>query len=345
MKAARSLWFFMSKKTLEEGALSLELPLLIARANFKGKTIADAVLSLDYENSNVACLIDQGCGVCMMARGIISTVPNIVNYLGIDVKDAEKDVEELARPLPGVFATFKQQDLLAVRHAEEKTVFMVQNAGPAYLSAGILIDVSDSEDPIALQVAVLDRAFGLAKWVACKMQRIDERFLPVIQKFISSGYNVKLLRSGATRITSREICIIFSWPLVPFDTGFTLKQFTNDISQASFASEVATHTAAGALGACRNPGYMRPIKLAASAGDVGTNSTGLGVIVSGVAAVNTMRSFTITGKLLSFPLLTTSTLLRSANLSTATLDPGIKNILTAYLKFLKTVCQERLLLI
>ena len=79
------------------------------------------------------------------------------------------------------------------------------------------------------------------------------------------------------------------------DTGFTLKQFTNDISQASFASEVATHTAAGALGACRNPGYMRPIKPAASAGDVDTNSTGLGVIVSGVAAVNTMRSFTITG--------------------------------------------------
>ena len=40
---------------------------------------------------------------------------------------------------------------------------------------------------------------------------------------------------------------------------------------------------------------MRPIKPAASAGDVDTNSTGLGVIVSGVAAVNTMRSFTITG--------------------------------------------------
>ena len=94
-----------------------------------------------------------------------------------------------------------------MRHAEEKTVFMVQNAGPADLSAGILIDVSDSEDPIALQVEVLDRAFGLSKWVACKMQRIDERFLPVIQKFIFSGYNVKLLRSGATRITSREIYI------------------------------------------------------------------------------------------------------------------------------------------
>ena len=104
MKAARSLRFNVQEDT---GGRSIIAGTSSSDSQSKGKTIADAVLSLDYENSNVACLIDQGCGVCMMARGIISTIPNIVNYLGIDVKDAEKDVEELSRSLPGVFATFK----------------------------------------------------------------------------------------------------------------------------------------------------------------------------------------------------------------------------------------------